>query len=107
MRFYAYIMMFYCTVGLSWGQQDSREHAQIESVNRLISQAGDDFVAKRYPSGSQTDLIGPKRGSFRVSRGGSWRGDAGHCFSASRCGDLPTCSKDHRGFRVCCVQIEE
>jgi len=46
-----------------------------------------------------TDPVGPNRGSFRVSRGGSWRTTLARCRSANRSNYGPsTC--DNLGFRV-------
>ncbi|MBQ8285782.1 MAG: formylglycine-generating enzyme family protein [Thermoguttaceae bacterium] len=53
-----------------------------------------------YGSGSQTDPTGPKSGSLRVLRGGSWYLDAEYSRSACRgyCG--PTYRFNYNGFRL-------
>jgi len=54
-----------------------------------------------YPGNSATDPVGPKDGSVRVRRGGSWYYGASDCRSASRCGWDPDDRDDDLGFRVC------
>ena len=46
------------------------------------------------------DPVGPKGGSFRLNRGGSWRGDPGICRSASRLSSDPSIRGSDGGFRV-------
>ena len=55
-----------------------------------------------YPSDAVTDPTGASRGSFRVSRGGSWGSTAEVCRSASRLWFYPAFRYDlFSGFRVC------
>jgi formylglycine-generating enzyme required for sulfatase activity len=54
-----------------------------------------------YPAGSVIDPQGPGAGSFRVHRGGNWRGIAGYCRSAFRSDfAFPGGRYDGIGFRV-------
>ena len=52
-----------------------------------------------YSRGSQRDPSGPSGGSFRVSRGGSWYGNARYLRSARRYFDSPGGSSYYLGFR--------
>jgi len=54
----------------------------------------------RYPKGAVSDPTGPKEGSNRVFRGGSWYNVAASCRSARRNGDAPSFRVDFLGFRV-------
>ncbi len=56
-----------------------------------------------YPSEDVTDPTGPKEGSDRVFRGGSWLRDAVLCRSAYRGKGKPTLRYDVLGFRVSLV----
>jgi formylglycine-generating enzyme required for sulfatase activity len=56
--------------------------------------------AEVYPKGVVADPVGPREGSLRVYRGGSWRAEAAHCRSANRRGLTPTGRGKGRGFRV-------
>jgi formylglycine-generating enzyme required for sulfatase activity len=47
-----------------------------------------------------TDPVGPKEGSYRVYRGGSWINVAALCRSAIRIWDVPSSRYDSLGFRV-------
>ena len=49
-----------------------------------------------------TDPVGPKWGSGRVQRGGSWSGSAPDCRSASRTGYSPATRHNNYGFRLTC-----
>jgi serine/threonine protein kinase len=53
-----------------------------------------------YPTSAQTNPKGPSRGSYRVLRGGSWRGDAQNCRSAGRTCNTPGFRYDLMGFRL-------
>jgi formylglycine-generating enzyme len=53
-----------------------------------------------YPSSSVTDPIGVASGSFRVTRGGSWRSDGTNLRSAGRSSNTPSDRDDDLGFRV-------
>ena len=56
-----------------------------------------------YPNGPITDPVGPKNGSDRVIRGGSWCFSAGNCLSAARGKDWPGLQNFNiggLGFRV-------
>jgi formylglycine-generating enzyme required for sulfatase activity len=53
-----------------------------------------------YPKGAVSDPVGPRGGSGRVGRGGSWDGEAANCRSADRGGDIPSDRYDSNGFRV-------
>jgi formylglycine-generating enzyme required for sulfatase activity len=55
-----------------------------------------------YPASSVTDPVGPKTGSSRVLRGGSWFYEAAFCRSANRNWYLPSLRDSDMsfGFRV-------
>jgi formylglycine-generating enzyme required for sulfatase activity len=53
-----------------------------------------------YPSGSQTDPVGPASGSSRVLRGGSWYYSAQNLRSAFRGSYTPTLRGSNFGFRL-------
>ena len=55
---------------------------------------------EEYPKGAVSDPTGPKEGSYRVIRGGSWDHEAAHCRSANRNGRDPSFRFDYYGFRV-------
>ena len=54
-----------------------------------------------YRSGSVTNPVGFKSGSYRVGRGGSWCDSAEFCRSANRFGYEPSIRYNDGGFRVC------
>jgi formylglycine-generating enzyme required for sulfatase activity len=53
-----------------------------------------------YPKGAVSDPTGPKGGSYRVLRGGSWIIEAAHCRSADRDGTTQDDRSDDLGFRL-------
>jgi formylglycine-generating enzyme required for sulfatase activity len=53
-----------------------------------------------YPKGAVSDPSGPKVGSFRVFRGGSWFFGAAHCRSANRYWYDPSSRYHVNGFRL-------
>ena len=53
-----------------------------------------------YPGGTVTDPVGPRTGSGRVGRGGSWYNSARYCRSAYRFGDSPGYRINDLGFRL-------
>jgi formylglycine-generating enzyme required for sulfatase activity len=53
-----------------------------------------------YPKGAVSDPVGPRKGSFRVFRGGGWRNDAAQCGSAFRLWYVPSFRDSGDGFRV-------
>lgn len=54
----------------------------------------------KYPKGAVSDPVGPREGSFRVFRGGSWSFEAASCRSALRNWFDPSFRFDDGGFRV-------
>ena len=67
-----------------------------------------DWYGKDYYANSATDdPAGPSGGSYRVSRGGWWCGNAGFCRSASRDGNEPENHYGTLGFRVSLVLPEK
>jgi formylglycine-generating enzyme required for sulfatase activity len=52
-----------------------------------------------YPKGAVSDPVGPREGSDRVFRGGSWRNEAAFCRSADRDRSFPS-FRGLIGFRV-------
>jgi formylglycine-generating enzyme required for sulfatase activity len=54
----------------------------------------------RYRSGAEVDPKGPLQGSSRVSRGGSWLGQASNCRAAFRDGCDPSGRSGNLGFRL-------
>jgi uncharacterized protein (TIGR02996 family) len=53
-----------------------------------------------YPTGKVVDPPGASRGSYRVSRGGSWYGVAANCRSAARTYSDPDAGDTTSGFRL-------
>ena len=53
-----------------------------------------------YSSNAVTNPTGPFSGSNRVSRGGSWGGNAGYCRVANRGSNTPGCSNYYLGLRL-------
>jgi formylglycine-generating enzyme required for sulfatase activity len=53
-----------------------------------------------YPKGAVSDPVGPRKGSFRVLRGGCWIVEAPFCQSALRRCNFPSGSGSYYGFRV-------
>ena len=53
-----------------------------------------------YPSTAQTNPKGPKTGTGRVYRGGSWDNDAGECRTARRLTGDPDLRNSNLGFRL-------
>jgi len=53
-----------------------------------------------YPNGAVSDPVGPRKGSFRVLRGGCWIVEAPFCQSALRRCNFPSGSGSYYGFRV-------
>jgi formylglycine-generating enzyme required for sulfatase activity len=53
----------------------------------------------RYPSSKQTDPKGPKTGSYRVCRGGSWSRDAESARVSCRDYNIPSRRRFNLGFR--------
>ena len=53
-----------------------------------------------YPGGRVTDPVGPRSGSYRVLRGGSWNGIASNCRSANRFRGSPGYRVINLGFRL-------
>ncbi len=54
---------------------------------------------------AQTDPLGAKTGSFRVSRGGSWNYGAASCRTAERTKSEPSYRLSSKGFRVALVPV--
>jgi formylglycine-generating enzyme required for sulfatase activity len=48
----------------------------------------------------ETDPLGPRSGTLRVMRGGSWRSDASHCRSSSRHEMASEAGNNHIGLRL-------
>ena len=53
-----------------------------------------------YPNGAVSDPVGPRGGSSRVARGGSWGNGAADCRSANRDGNVPSFRDFSLGFRL-------
>jgi len=53
-----------------------------------------------YPEFDETDPRGPKKGTFRVLRGGCWSNYGGCLRSAYRCRETPDFSEDDTGLRL-------
>jgi formylglycine-generating enzyme required for sulfatase activity len=54
-----------------------------------------------YPIGAVTDPVGPREGSYRVQRGGSWFFEPARCRSACRVGLIPPSNHtDDTGLRI-------
>ena len=59
-----------------------------------------DYWYNAYSAGSQTNPTGPSSGTYRVSRGGSWRYEPLYCRSAVRDSGTPVSGYIHIGFRI-------
>ena len=59
-----------------------------------------DFSAGALPGGSVTDPAGPKSGSDRIVRGGSWHSEPACCRSAYRAWNTPDGRTQFIGFRL-------
>jgi formylglycine-generating enzyme required for sulfatase activity len=59
-----------------------------------------DWYAEKYPLERQTDPVGPKSGSRRVIRGGSWSYYVSPCRSALRDWLRPAVRSESLGFRL-------
>ena len=53
-----------------------------------------------YPKVAVSDPTGPREGFIRVFRGGGWRFEAAVCWSAVRCGMVPSGQASINGLRV-------
>jgi len=62
-----------------------------------------DYYAAGYADAEETDPTGPKEGTLRVLRGGSWRSSWSSCRCASRNWTSPRLHYDDVGFRVAVV----
>lgn len=58
------------------------------------------YESEYYDKSPVDDPTGPKKGSFRVNRGGSWSSTARYCRSANRSRSNPTNRINFLGFRV-------
>ena len=68
---------------------------------------GDWFAERYYADSPLENPRGPKEGSYRVLRGGSWVTPAGACRSAARGWGEPTRRDNFFGFRVALVPPSE
>jgi formylglycine-generating enzyme required for sulfatase activity len=59
-----------------------------------------------YPTNSVSDFTGPRSGTARVNRGGSWRGHDSFCRSANRGWIDPEFRGDLLGLRLAKTHIE-
>jgi uncharacterized protein (TIGR02996 family) len=78
----------------AWGLYDM--HGQIWEW------CADWFDHEYYHSSPVEDPPGPARGSVRVERGGSFRGDGWGCRAAYRTSNSPDRGMDFYGFRIAC-----
>ena len=58
------------------------------------------WYGSKYPPGTVTDPSGPRSGSHRVYRGGSWNNSPQNCRSAYRNYNTPSNRNNNLGFRV-------
>ena len=65
----------------------------------------DRYNESYYRASPGDDPTGPSLGSYRVDRGGSWRGSAMSCRSALRLKSSPGSRGDALGFRVALVPV--
>ena len=61
------------------------------------------YSADYYAGGKLIDPTGPREGSRRVIRGGSWQSEPEDCRSASRDGLAPDTRSPAVGFRIVCT----
>ena len=66
-----------------------------------------DWYAGSYLGGTVINPLGPKVGTERVVRGGSWTDLATHLRSGLRSWDTPSLSSDEVGFRVGLTTLSE
>jgi sulfatase modifying factor 1 len=58
------------------------------------------YDEKYYDNSTTINPYNNKSASYRVSRGGSWRGDADGARVSDRYNDTPTGRRDNLGFRL-------
>jgi formylglycine-generating enzyme required for sulfatase activity len=61
------------------------------------------YLSSYYATGKSIDPPGPREGTRRVARGGSWQSDPGDCRSAFRGKFAPDTRSPAIGFRVVCT----
>ncbi len=66
-------------------------------VNQWCEDSVDETVYARYRTG---DDAPPEGGTFRVTRGGSWKASKRLCGSSRRAANDPDARSDSFGFRV-------
>jgi formylglycine-generating enzyme len=66
----------------------------------VLEWCADWYESEYCKNGDKRNPRGPSSGSYRVHRGGGWRGDAGHCRAALRHDYSPDFRSDSQGFRL-------
>jgi formylglycine-generating enzyme required for sulfatase activity len=82
------------------GQKQANGLGLYDMSGNVLEWVQDGYDGDYYDNSPTNNPKGPDSGSFRVGRGGSWRGDASNLRSANRGGVSPVDRGDGLGFRL-------